>query len=239
MSKSKDSILLSPKHGVNPSITHCECCGKEMVFECSKNQYKRGFYKRTCSDICAKKLTDIKGKSKKLNTWSKKIHDEYPEYFIHQCIYCNKTFETDYKSIRKFCSDDCRKRYRFDKFSKNRTEKEIYSRLCQFRFTLSEFPDEFDFELVKRQGWYKAKNQGDNLHGVSRDHIVSVKYGFEHNIDPYIISHPANCQLLIHTVNESKSSKCDITIKELEDKILRWNQKYGEYPNKILGLLKS
>ena len=25
-----DSILLSPKHGVNPSITHCEICGKEM-----------------------------------------------------------------------------------------------------------------------------------------------------------------------------------------------------------------
>lgn len=29
MSK-KDSILLSPKHGLNPSITHCECCGKEI-----------------------------------------------------------------------------------------------------------------------------------------------------------------------------------------------------------------
>lgn len=28
--KKKDSILLSPKHGVNPSVTHCECCGKEL-----------------------------------------------------------------------------------------------------------------------------------------------------------------------------------------------------------------
>lgn len=27
---SKKSITLSPKHGVNPSITHCECCGKEI-----------------------------------------------------------------------------------------------------------------------------------------------------------------------------------------------------------------
>ncbi len=24
------SIELSPKHGVNPSVTHCECCGKEI-----------------------------------------------------------------------------------------------------------------------------------------------------------------------------------------------------------------
>ena len=29
MSREK-SITLSPKHGVNPSITHCECCGKEI-----------------------------------------------------------------------------------------------------------------------------------------------------------------------------------------------------------------
>ena len=30
MSRSKESITLSPKHGVNPSVTHCECCGKEI-----------------------------------------------------------------------------------------------------------------------------------------------------------------------------------------------------------------
>ena len=27
---SKGSITLSPKHGLNPSVTHCECCGKEI-----------------------------------------------------------------------------------------------------------------------------------------------------------------------------------------------------------------
>ena len=25
-----ESIKLSPEHGLNPSITHCECCGKEI-----------------------------------------------------------------------------------------------------------------------------------------------------------------------------------------------------------------
>ena len=25
----KDSIILSPKHGVNPSVLHCICCGKD------------------------------------------------------------------------------------------------------------------------------------------------------------------------------------------------------------------
>lgn len=28
--KKNDSITLSPKHGVNPSITHCFVCGKEI-----------------------------------------------------------------------------------------------------------------------------------------------------------------------------------------------------------------
>lgn len=27
--KKKDSITLSPKHGVNPSVLHCICCGKD------------------------------------------------------------------------------------------------------------------------------------------------------------------------------------------------------------------
>lgn len=30
MARKKDTIALSPKYGVNPSITHCECCGKEI-----------------------------------------------------------------------------------------------------------------------------------------------------------------------------------------------------------------
>lgn len=30
MAKRKDSIKLSPKHGVNPSILHCFICGKEI-----------------------------------------------------------------------------------------------------------------------------------------------------------------------------------------------------------------
>ena len=30
MARKKNTIALSPKYGVNPSITHCECCGKEI-----------------------------------------------------------------------------------------------------------------------------------------------------------------------------------------------------------------
>ena len=94
-----------------------------------------------------------------------------------------------------------------------------------------DFPNEFDIVLVEQHGWYKATNRGNNLTGVSRDHIVSVRYGFDNGIDPSIISHPANCQLLQHGTNVSKGKKCDLTIEELFVKISNWNDKY----NKVSG----
>ena len=63
---------------------------------------------------------------------------------------------------------------------------------------------------------------------VYRDHLVSVKYGFINNIDPKIISHPANCQLLKHTNNSIKKDKSDLTLTELLNKIEKWEIKFGK-----------
>ena len=97
---------------------------------------------------------------------------------------------------------------------------------CAFRFNVYDFPDEFDLSLVEEFGWYRAKNRGNNLQGVSRDHIISVRYGFDNNIGADIISHPANCQLLRHGENISKGKKCHLTIEQLFDRIRYWNDKY-------------
>ncbi len=101
-----------------------------------------------------------------------------------------------------------------------------YRLACKFDFNIGDYPDEFDFKLIENHGWYSAKNRGNNLNGVSRDHIVSVKFGFENSIDPKIISHPANCQLLRHNDNVSKNKKCSMTIEELLEKIQNWNNRY-------------
>jgi hypothetical protein len=79
---------------------------------------------------------------------------------------------------------------------------------------------------VEKHGWYSAKNHGDNLGGVSRDHIVSVRYGFVNKIDPKIISHPANCRLLPHNQNVSKGPDSGMSIEDLLVKIEAWNLKY-------------
>ena len=99
--------------------------------------------------------------------------------------------------------------------------------------SLKDYPEEFDFSLIESYGWYSPINSDKpNLSGVSRDHMVSVKYGWENNIDPKIISHPANCRLLLQSENVSKSSNCSITYEELLQRIEAWNRKYGDVADK-------
>lgn len=97
-----------------------------------------------------------------------------------------------------------------------------YRQLCEFKFSLKDYPNRFNFSLIEKYGWYKAKNRGDNPNGVSRDHMYSVKEGFINKIDPKIISHPANCELLVHKDNNKKKTASSITIEELLKRIEKW-----------------
>lgn len=98
-------------------------------------------------------------------------------------------------------------------------KKVIYREQCQFN--LAGVIERVEgFELLKEFGMYSRHN---NKTGVVRDHIVSVHYGYKHNIDPKIISHPANCRFLIHQDNAKKSLKCSITLEELKERIKKWD----------------
>ena len=152
---------------------------------------------------------------KRYNTYE---YDENPNH----CIQCNKILSFG-KRNWKFCSISCKRKY--DR--KNLNEYQKYYKECQFNFNLSDYPNEFDFNLIKEYGWYQAKNHGDNLNGVSRDHMISVKFGYENNISPEIIKHPANCQLMQHNENVSKWKSCSITLEELNNRIIEWNFKYA------------
>jgi hypothetical protein len=108
-----------------------------------------------------------------------------------------------------------------------RTALANYRADCQFKFNLSDYPDEFDFALLTEHGWYKPKNRGDNLTGVSRDHAVSVRYGFDNNLPAEHLSHPANCVLMQHGKNVSKGMKNTMTYEELLRRIDAWDRKYS------------
>jgi hypothetical protein len=141
----------------------------------------------------------------------------------HHCLICGRECN---QPKNKFCSRACQ--YKFQKvFSqRNLSEKRKYHLDCSFTFSLSDFPKEFDFDLIKQYGWYKAKNRGDNQNGVSRDHMISVDYGFKHNIPTKLISHPANCKLVRHTENKHKGTQCSLTLEQLEQRIKKWDEVY-------------
>lgn len=100
-----------------------------------------------------------------------------------------------------------------------------YRQLCEFKFNLNDYPNEFNFKLIEEHGWYKAKNKGDNPNGVSRDHMYSIKEGFKNGVDPYYMSHPANCRLMRHGDNNKKKTNCSITLEELIKRVEEWDKR--------------
>ena len=184
------------------------------IKECESDKCNKKFEiiitsdRRFCSKFCSSYKTKLE-KHVKENNYSK----------ISYCEKCEKVI----KSKRRFCSRQCF-------ISPDKSEKEQYKHDCKFIFNVYHYPDEFDIQLVEKYGWYKATNKGDNLNGISRDHKISVSHGFKNNIDPEIISHPANCQLMRHSENNLKKTKCSISLNKLLVEIENWNGKYGELP---------
>ena len=207
---------------------NCHKCGKEILIkEYNTNKPKKENY--YCSRACANSHIRTQESKEKIRTTLKdKISrgekigfidpSKVKPYIKTYCINCGK--ETNH---RMFCSKECRHEYR----TKDYTSYQKYRLACCFAFALNDFPEEFDFSLVEKYGWYKAKNRGDNTNGISRDHMFSVKEGFLQGVDPKLISHPANCNLLRHNDNMSKNKKCSITLEELEKRINDWNSKYN------------
>jgi hypothetical protein len=109
---------------------------------------------------------------------------------------------------------------------------EDYCRACKFTFGISLYPEWFSYarDLIIQHGWYASSSKThpgiSNPTGVSRDHKISVSYGFNHNIDPTIISHPANCEIMQHKLNSSKKTKCSISLDQLLLDIKAFNNIY-------------
>ena len=57
--------------------------------------------------------------------------------------------------------------------------------------------------------------------------MFSVREGFEKGIDPSLISHPANCELMIHNYNISKNKKSSISIYDLIQRIKNFEERFN------------
>lgn len=200
---------VTANYNLNP--VRCGCCQTIIEYTKRKNKY--------CSNSCASKITN-KINRKRGPSPAEKFPYSTVKFIL--CRHTNRYYSnrnTD-GSIRR-CSPYVK------------TAKEKYYSLARFKFNVYHYPEEFDLSLIHQHGWYtcpgkKRKNQSKNINGVSRDHIISVSYGFNNRIDPYIISHPANCQIILHSENKKKSTNCKLTVNQLLKKISDWDKKYTQ-----------
>lgn len=220
----------------------CKQCSKPLEY---KDRFKT-FCNRSCAGTYSNINRELKGelKTKKGNCkrCSKEIdinirasqnnivckeckknnHKKYYKVRHKQCKFCNK----DIVGPKRICTS-CR-----DNF------QNIYSFRCRFTFPLQKFPELFDIKLIERYGMYKAKNHGDNLDGISRDHKFSVIESFKRNLDPILVKHPANCQLLRQRENARKRHNCSITLEQLIKEVQRFEEKYNYCPE-VLEYIKA
>lgn len=234
------NITLQQKHNnlFKEYTIKCKVCGNEFNLICSENDFNKGKYKKTCSVKCAHKLSILNSNNEKRKENIKKSINEFNikngikrEEQIKICKYCNNQYKTLRNTV--FCSRKCARLYLSQEKMKNKEPFERYKKLCEFKFGIKNFPEEFNFNIIKENGWYEAANRGNNLNGISRDHMYSCKEGYNNLIDPYLISHPANCNLILQIDNEIKNSKCSLSYNELIKRVINWNNKYGKYENKI------
>ena len=221
----------------------CSTCGKEFVVQEREKQFPKKD-KYFCSRSCSNTREHTEESRAKISIKLKKDAAERKQipFKSHECVICNKLMVGKSSKV-KACSKECH-----DILIKQNSEKKMqkilekvagtkeeytlklrhYRNCCAFKFALNDYPDEFDFELIRENGWYSPSNKGNNLGGVSRDHMYSVKDGFENNVPPELLAHPANCRLLIHNKNVSKHKNSCITLDELKERIALWDKKYNK-----------
>jgi hypothetical protein len=71
--------------------------------------------------------------------------------------------------------------------------------------------------------------------------MISIKFGYDNQIDSKIISHPANCHIMLAKDNFSKNNSSSITIEDLTNRINAWDKNEQlPYAGRIkIGLIKS
>jgi len=188
-------------------------CANSRIWS-KKDKIKKSISAKNSNKVKLANLSPIK--RKKLSLIMKKISKNRDISYLHTPKIHRKSvisLKKRFKNLR-------------DKLDMNKYNN--YKKSCLFRFNLKDYKKEFNFKLVTKYGWYKASNRGNNLNGVSRDHMYSIKRGFKNKVSPYYISHPANCMLMKHNENSKKYDRCSIKLEELIIKINKWNKKYKE-----------
>lgn len=103
-------------------------------------------------------------------------------------------------------------------------DRKIYRKSFKFYLNNKEHTFLFNSELIKKYGWYAPHNSSKpNLKGVTWDHLFRIEEGYLLNVDPKIMNHPANAELVPwqHNISRQKSM---ISYEDLLKRIELYNE---------------
>jgi hypothetical protein len=203
---------IKAKYIAHPKKCQLERCSKVLPYY----NHKR---RRFCNHSCATsfKNSDINNKRRTNNTrfipFTMKSRFYGPPK-PRCCPGCQIKFIPKYsghKACRAACSD-----------AKNR--KAVYRLQCRFKLNPKDHADLYDFDLIRSNGWYSASNSkaGHNPDGVTWDHLYRIEEGFKNHVDPEIMNHPANAEMITWKDNFNRKSS-QITLDELKLRIDKWS----------------
>lgn len=213
-------------YNLNPS--RCKRCDVKLDYDhrhnsfcthsCAalfNNENRTNEVKQKCIQTWRKKLVilnrDIPGGRPYNKAWGKPHIKKYPVNRI--CKSCGNEFVAlHHKHI--YCKPSC---------NNSKHGKACYRFSCRFNLSPAKFPELFNSLLIREYGWYNPTNKPGptNLTGVCWDHLFRVEDGYKLDINPYIMQHPANAELVPWKVNKNRKSSL-ITLNQLHERIQKW-----------------
>lgn len=197
---------------------NCNACQKEYTINMTVKKYNGGKYIKTCSRSCSNKRAQTEETKLKIKKANKKILSK-------PCKWCSTHFDNCNKV---YCTEECKrlaKKHYYEFGFPNKDKMKSYRIKCKFKFSVYSFPELFDLSLIEKFGFYSPSNKKNNLTGISLDHKYSIRDGYDNDVDPNIMSHVMNCQILEHKDNLSKGKKSSITLDQLMEKIKSYENK--------------
>jgi hypothetical protein len=234
----------------------CQICGEEIGL------YVPSIHPKTCSPECLKKLRSMQTSG--YNNPNYRNGKNFLNHYCIDCgklidksgrsIRCHRCriiafpalpnghnqaakIKIGEKSKTKFTAE-YRKKTR-DKYEKlgiwlplNQINPyKLYCRQSNWIERMFNYGSEKELNLLKEFGVFSSKN----TKGVVRDHKYSRYSGFKHQINPIILRHPANCEIILHKDNVKKAKTKhrykdgdSMTLEDLFSSILNFTKQWKE-----------
>jgi hypothetical protein len=192
----------------------CTQCKKVIPYKGRRNKF--------CGSSCSATYNNPRKDRKKLGRVNRGgIPRNFCKVTFRQCPVCLDYFRSP-KGGKVYCKVTCNPEF---------TSRQSYRRMCKFKLNNQDYPELYNEQLIVEYGWYNPTNvKGTtNLTGVCWDHLYRISDGYKNRVDPKILAHPANAELVPWLENITRKESI-ISLEELYKRIKLWDA--GQRPLK-------